>query len=238
MSERTSYRMMTRGEGKQTRQLLTLQRFRACTECSTCTATGTCEPRPRNLFEKVHHCAVGSRAHECLCDCPLTFSSLCRWYTQQNAPRARTYSWSRNLRPGLDHQQRPGSAPLYGRLCYGIHTLPVLRDCPVGPLEAGVQLTQLPQGHSGGYMDSSLLIQNQRTFDPLPRSADITVAGYVAEHMQAKSKAAEKSGNSESTADSKLNQDQAKVRATTELIPQMILGQKTEIISIPNFILK
>ncbi|KAM4629255.1 cadherin-24, partial [Polymixia lowei] len=53
------------------------------------------------------------------------------WYTQQNPPRARTYSWSRNPRPGLD-PQRPGSAPLYGRLCYGIHTLPVLRDYPEG----------------------------------------------------------------------------------------------------------
>ncbi|XP_076014531.1 cadherin-24 [Genypterus blacodes] len=58
------------------------------------------------------------------------------WYTQQNQPRARTYSWGRNLHPSLE-PQRPGSAPLYGRLCYGIRTLPVLRDYPEGgPLEA------------------------------------------------------------------------------------------------------
>uniref|UniRef100_A0A8D3BAC0 Cadherin 24, type 2a n=1 Tax=Scophthalmus maximus TaxID=52904 RepID=A0A8D3BAC0_SCOMX len=73
----------------------------------------------------------------------------------------------RNPRPGLDPQQRPGSAPLYGRLCYGIHTLPVLRDYPSGPLEAGLQLTQLTQGLTGGRAGNSLVIQNQSTFEPL-----------------------------------------------------------------------
>uniref|UniRef100_A0A3B3ZEW6 Cadherin domain-containing protein n=1 Tax=Periophthalmus magnuspinnatus TaxID=409849 RepID=A0A3B3ZEW6_9GOBI len=43
------------------------------------------------------------------------------------------------------HRIQPGSAPLYGRLCYGLqtlpHNLPVLRDYPpVGPLESGLQL--------------------------------------------------------------------------------------------------
>uniref|UniRef100_A0A3Q2XZ50 Cadherin 24 n=1 Tax=Hippocampus comes TaxID=109280 RepID=A0A3Q2XZ50_HIPCM len=39
-------------------------------------------------------------------------------------------------------QNRPGSAPLYGRLCYGVHTLPSLRDYyyQAGPLQAGAQL--------------------------------------------------------------------------------------------------
>nr|XP_043900885.1 cadherin-24-like [Solea senegalensis] len=66
------------------------------------------------------------------------------WYTQQNPHRVRTYSWSRNP------QQRPGSAPLYGRLYYGVHALPVLADLAAGPLEAGVQLTQLTTGGISG----------------------------------------------------------------------------------------
>ncbi|XP_054646439.1 cadherin-24-like [Dunckerocampus dactyliophorus] len=84
------------------------------------------------------------------------------WYTQQAAPRARTYSMSRNLYPGADSQQqqhhRPGSAPLYGRLCYSIHTLPVLRDDPTGPLEAGVQLGQ----HTGAPFNSASEAVRQR----------------------------------------------------------------------------
>ncbi|KAG7514202.1 hypothetical protein JOB18_027832 [Solea senegalensis] len=52
--------------------------------------------------------------------------------------------WSRNP------QQRPGSAPLYGRLYYGVHALPVLADLAAGPLEAGVQLTQLTTGGISG----------------------------------------------------------------------------------------
>ncbi|XP_054882641.1 uncharacterized protein LOC129357369 [Poeciliopsis prolifica] len=73
------------------------------------------------------------------------------WYTQQNPPRARLYSWSRHPRPALGPQQRPGSAPLYGRLCYGVHTLPVPRDYPLGPLEEGLQLGQPRRLPSGAY---------------------------------------------------------------------------------------
>ncbi|KAM9849273.1 cadherin-24 [Aulostomus maculatus] len=137
------------------------------------------------------------------------------WYTQQNLPRARTYSWSRNLRPGLDPQPRPGSAPLYGRLCYGIHTLPVLRDYPAGPLEAGLQLTQLTHGHAGGYIDNSLVIQNQRIFEPLLRSPERSPAGYDAQHMQADSKVAERNdGGGADAANTKPNQEQAKINPT------------------------
>ncbi|XP_049579920.1 cadherin-24 [Syngnathus scovelli] len=66
------------------------------------------------------------------------------WYTQQSAPppRSRTFSVTRNPNPGPEPERRPGSAPLYGRLCYGMHTLPSLRDYyyQAGPLQAGVQL--------------------------------------------------------------------------------------------------
>ncbi|XP_056132791.1 cadherin-24 [Lampris incognitus] len=92
------------------------------------------------------------------------------WYTQQNVPRARTYSWSRNPCCGPD-PQRPGSAPLYGRLCYGIHTLPVLRDYPEGPLEAGLQLAQLTYGVPGNHVSNSLIIQNHSNFEPLEPGA-------------------------------------------------------------------
>lgn len=108
-----------------------------------------------------------------------------RWYTQQNPPRARTYSWSRNLRPGLDPQQRPGSAPLYGRFCYGIHTLPVLRDYPAGPLEAGLQLTQLTQGAGRGPAGSPLVITNPNGFEPLLSAPQMSARPYM-EHMVAK----------------------------------------------------
>ncbi|XP_059197285.1 uncharacterized protein LOC131977857 [Centropristis striata] len=143
------------------------------------------------------------------------------WYTQQNAPRARTYSWSRNPRPGLDPQQRPGSAPLYGRLCYGFQTLPVLRDYPVGPLEAGLQLTQLTHGLTAGHIGNSLVIQNQSTFEPLLHSPEMSPASYEAEHMLAKSKTTDRNEGSEaSTADTKENQDQAKITPTeTESTP-------------------
>ncbi|XP_061744897.1 cadherin-24-like [Nerophis ophidion] len=57
------------------------------------------------------------------------------WQTRQTAPRPRTYS----LHPGPDPQHHP----LYGRLCYSIHTLPALADRHVGTMEAGVPLGQL-----------------------------------------------------------------------------------------------
>ncbi|XP_037626625.1 cadherin-24 [Sebastes umbrosus] len=144
------------------------------------------------------------------------------WYTQQNPPRARTYSWSRNPRPGLDPQQRPGSAPLYGRLCYGVHTLPVLRDYPVGPLEAGLQLTQLTHGLAGGHVGNSLVIQNQSTFEPLLRSPETSPAGYEAERTPAKSKITERDeGSGANAAGTQENREQAKINITetTESTP-------------------
>ncbi|XP_034054608.1 cadherin-24-like [Gymnodraco acuticeps] len=84
------------------------------------------------------------------------------WYTQPNPARSRTYSWSRSPRPSLAPPQRPGSAPMYGRLCLGLHTLPVLRDHQGGgPLEGG--LPQLISGLSGGFPG----VQNQRPFQSL-----------------------------------------------------------------------
>uniref|UniRef100_A0A3Q2PFG7 Cadherin-24-like n=1 Tax=Fundulus heteroclitus TaxID=8078 RepID=A0A3Q2PFG7_FUNHE len=106
----------------------------------------------------------------------------------------------RHPRPTLGPQQRPGSAPLYGRLCYGIHTLPVLRDYPVGPLEAGLQLSQLTQGLTGGHAGNPLLIPNQTTFEPLLRSPEMSLVGFEAQHMLAKSTITDRNESSEANA--------------------------------------
>ncbi|XP_029988636.1 uncharacterized protein cdh24a [Sphaeramia orbicularis] len=150
------------------------------------------------------------------------------WYTQQNPPRARTYSWSRNPRPGLD-LQRPGSAPLYGRFCYGIHTLPVLRDYPAGPLETGLQLTQLTHGLTGGHINNSLVIQNQSTFEPLLHSPEMSSSTCKAEHMVAKSKIKEGNvGSDVNAADADKNLDQVKTNPSeSELMPENSLANLT-----------
>ncbi|XP_061682033.1 cadherin-24-like [Syngnathoides biaculeatus] len=69
------------------------------------------------------------------------------WYTQQSAepPRGRAYSVTRNPHPGSEPGRRPGSAPLYGRLCYGVRTLPVFQDyC----YQAGLRLPQPGRPHA------------------------------------------------------------------------------------------
>lgn len=158
----------------------------------------------------------------------LTMICWHRWYTQQHPPRARTYSWSRHPRPTLGPQQRPGSAPLYGRLCYGIHTLPVLRDYPVGPLEAGLQLSQLTQGLTGGHPGNHLLIPKPSTFEPLLRSPEMRLGGFEAEHMLAKSTIADGNESSEANAaGAKGNEEQTKVRKlcrTKQLLIALCVG--------------
>ncbi|XP_011472759.1 cadherin-24 isoform X1 [Oryzias latipes] len=140
-----------------------------------------------------------------------THNSSNIWYTQQNAPRARRFSWSLHPRSGLGPQQRPGSAPLYGRLCYGMHALPVLRDYPAGPLEAGFQLNRLTQGVAGGHLGNSLFTPNQSTSEPLHRPAEAGLRGVQAEHL-AKSRVA---GSNESSGANTAgpNGNQAKMKA-------------------------
>ncbi|XP_043985680.1 cadherin-24 isoform X2 [Gambusia affinis] len=137
------------------------------------------------------------------------------WYTQQNPPRARTYSWSRHPRPALGPQQRPGSAPLYGRFCYGVHTLPVLRDYPLGPLEAGLQLGRVTPGLAVGHGADRLLVPGQSTFEPLLRSPEMSLGGFEVEHMLAKSAAADgnESGGA-NAAGAKGKEEQAKPNPT------------------------
>ncbi|XP_068196967.1 cadherin-24 [Antennarius striatus] len=78
-------------------------------------------------------------------------------YAHRGQEKARTYSWAQN--PGVDHTYTGPGGPLYGRLCYSSHTLPVLRRTPGGAFEPG--LAELGCRFPGGQPDHSLVIQNQ-----------------------------------------------------------------------------
>uniref|UniRef100_A0A3Q4GDB7 Cadherin 24, type 2a n=1 Tax=Neolamprologus brichardi TaxID=32507 RepID=A0A3Q4GDB7_NEOBR len=100
-------------------------------------------------------------------------------YDDEGGGEADTAAFDITALQSLDPQQRPGSAPLYGRFCYGLHTLPVLRDYPAGPLEAGLQLTQLTHGLTRGHFNNSLIIQNQNTFEPALHSPEMSTSTGV-----------------------------------------------------------
>ncbi|XP_042606575.1 cadherin-11-like [Cyprinus carpio] len=77
-------------------------------------------------------------------------------YSQDNLDSIRTFSWSQSL--GLD-PRRPVSAPLYGRYCYSIQTLPASRN-RLGPFNSRLDLAKLAyvlpgsQGQAGGPLES------------------------------------------------------------------------------------
>ncbi|XP_056149843.1 cadherin-24 [Lampris incognitus] len=75
-------------------------------------------------------------------------------YAHHNQDKPRTYSWAQN--PGMDPNYSGPGGPLYGRLCYSSHTLPILRRAPGGPFEPS-----LGYHFSGAPPDHSLVIQNQ-----------------------------------------------------------------------------
>lgn len=76
----------------------------------------------------------------------------CRRYAHRGPDKGRTYSWAQNQ--CVDHSYSAPGGPLYGRLCYSSHTLPVLRRAPGGLAEIGYRFP-------GGQPDHSLVIQNQ-----------------------------------------------------------------------------
>ncbi|XP_029971208.1 cadherin-2 isoform X3 [Salarias fasciatus] len=78
-------------------------------------------------------------------------------YSHRGQDKGRTYSWAQN--PGMEHNYSAPGGPLYGRLCYSSHTLPVLRRAPGGTFEPG--LAELAYRFPGGQPDHSLVIQNQ-----------------------------------------------------------------------------
>ncbi|XP_033848056.1 cadherin-24 [Periophthalmus magnuspinnatus] len=152
------------------------------------------------------------------------------WYTQTTAPRARTYSWSRAPRSVPD-AQRPGSAPLYGRLCYGLqtlpHNLPVLRDYPpVGPLESGLQLSHFTPGFTtglttglstgittAGHLRNSLVIPNHSTFETLLLAPQINSTIYETDHTmeQNQNKSSQERNEGKTTEDRK-NEDKEQAK--------------------------
>ncbi|KAM4552169.1 uncharacterized protein cdh24b [Odontesthes bonariensis] len=78
-------------------------------------------------------------------------------YSQHVQDKARTYSWAQN--PGVENNYSAQGGPLYGRVCYSSHTLPVLRRTPGGTFDPG--LAELAYRFPGGQPDHSLVIQNQ-----------------------------------------------------------------------------
>ncbi|XP_021455002.1 cadherin-24 [Oncorhynchus mykiss] len=170
------------------------------------------------------------------------------WYTQQNQARARTYSWSRTPHSALD-PRHPGSTPVYGHLCYSIHTLPVLRDLPEGPtpFQSGLQLAKLMEtyelpGHQMGNVNNSLVIQNQGTFDLLePGTVHLNPAEprfpgrEGPESMMAGSRPTEREGGRETNTDNQqqqLHPDQGPIRTQ----PESVLTDEALVLtySVPN----
>lgn len=169
----------------------------------------------------------------CVFLCLMLISSP-RWYTQQNQARARTYSWSRTPHSALD-PRHPSSTPVYGHLCYSIHTLPVLRDLPEGPtpFQSGLQLAKLMEtyglpGHQMGNVNNSQVIQNQSTFDllesgavPLNPAEPQFPSREGPESMRADSRPTEREGGRETNTDNQqqqqLHPNQGPIRVRYEL---------------------
>ncbi|XP_055778906.1 cadherin-7-like isoform X1 [Salvelinus fontinalis] len=170
------------------------------------------------------------------------------WYTQQNQARARTYSWSRTPHSALD-PRHPGSTPVYGHLCYSIHTLPVLRDLPEGrtPFQSGLQLAKLMEtyglpGHQMGNVNNSLVIQNQGSFDLLESGAvhlnpaePRFPSREGPESMMADSRPTEREGGRETNTDNQqqqLHPDQGPIRTQ----PESVLTDEALVLtySVPN----
>lgn len=100
------------------------------------------------------------------------FLFVSRRYAHRGQDKAHTYSWAQN--PGVDHNYAGPGGPLYGRLCYSSHTLPVLRRTPGATFEPG--LAELGYRFPGGQPDHSLVIQNQGAMPGPMESGAVYVA--------------------------------------------------------------
>lgn len=113
--------------------------------------------------------------YRCSC-CSFSWGSRVKWricllsyrrYSHRSQEKAHTYSWAQ--KPGVDHSYSVPGGPLYGRLCYSSHTLPVRRN-PGDTFEPG--LAELGYRFPGGQPDHSLVIQNQgATVGPMESGA-------------------------------------------------------------------
>uniref|UniRef100_A0A8C9XJJ4 Cadherin 24, type 2b n=1 Tax=Sander lucioperca TaxID=283035 RepID=A0A8C9XJJ4_SANLU len=80
-------------------------------------------------------------------------------YDDEGGGEADTAAFDIAALQSAPHSSRSRVGPLYGRLCYSSHTLPVLRRTPGGTFEPG--LAELGYRFPGGQPDHSLVIQNQ-----------------------------------------------------------------------------
>uniref|UniRef100_A0A8C7TZ12 Cadherin 24, type 2b n=1 Tax=Oncorhynchus mykiss TaxID=8022 RepID=A0A8C7TZ12_ONCMY len=80
-------------------------------------------------------------------------------YDDEGGGEADTAAFDIAALQSAPHSSRRVYRPMYGRLCYSSHTLPVLRRTPGSQFEPG--LAELAYRFPGGQPDHSLVIQNQ-----------------------------------------------------------------------------
>ncbi|XP_061747486.1 uncharacterized protein LOC133545692 [Nerophis ophidion] len=114
-------------------------------------------------------------------------------YAQRCQDKGRMYSWTQN--PGVDHNYSGPGGPVYGRLCYSSHTLPVLRRAPAGTFQPG--LAELGYHFPGGQPDHSLVIQNQAA---MVGPMDSGAAYVTAADLSAGSRTGSQAGSRDGTA--------------------------------------
>ncbi|XP_030642573.1 cadherin-7 [Chanos chanos] len=83
---------------------------------------------------------------------PLRLLDSRNTHSQENLDGGRTYIWGQTQ--GLD-PCRPGSAPLYGRFCYSIHTLPATKNRH-SPFEARLDLAKLVYDLPGNHSQANI----------------------------------------------------------------------------------
>ncbi|XP_051515460.1 cadherin-11-like isoform X2 [Myxocyprinus asiaticus] len=130
-------------------------------------------------------------------------------YSQDNLDINRTFSWSESL--GLD-PHRPVSAPLYGRYCYSIQTLPAPRN-RLAPFNSRLDLTKLAyvlpgsHGQPGGPLESgSVYIGKSRdgseqkgfngTTDSIPKESETGSEVISESHTLSQDQGSSQSGSS------------------------------------------
>lgn len=122
---------------------------------------------------------------------------------------------------------------MYGRFCYSIHTLPVIKNNH-GPFNTGIDLAKLPYGLTGNRTEQTMVIQTQGNYGPLePGSVCVRPAGPSSqdgsEHKAADgstdSNPKESEGGSEATSDSQIiNHDQVGGSGTNTNVQSLCIG--------------
>uniref|UniRef100_A0A671X160 Cadherin 24, type 2b n=1 Tax=Sparus aurata TaxID=8175 RepID=A0A671X160_SPAAU len=95
-------------------------------------------------------------------------------YDDEGGGEADTAAFDIAALQSAPHSSRSRGGPLYGRLCYSSHTLPVLRRAPGGTFEPA--MAELGYRFPGGQPDHSLVIQNQAAMGGPMESGAVYVA--------------------------------------------------------------